>query len=152
MDGNNSYPPPQSVKEASDTADWLESMSPVVLREAEPWLQSDIVSAKKCSRSERAINAIYRTPQMSFSVSQGCEECSIKAAQSNQLAFHLCISHRPLESVSHCRHTPTGTVILDTKEQKGRQGDTEMHKVLRYESSEQLADKWCAPLWSQPRL
>lgn len=87
--------------------------------------------------------------QMSFSVSQDCEECSIKAAQSNQHAFHLCISHRPLESVSHCRHTPTGTVILDTKEQKRRQGDIEMHKVLCYESGEQLADKWRVPLWSQ---
>lgn len=87
------------------------------------------------------INAIYRpccrdkgkkTPQsLSFSVSQGCEVCSIKSAptscQSNQHAFHRCISHRPLESVSHCRHSPTGTIILDTKEQKMRKGETKTY-------------------------
>lgn len=64
-----------------------------------------------------------KTPQSpSFGVSQGCDVCSIKAAptccRSSRRAFHRCISHRPLESVSHCHHSPTGTIILGTKEQK----------------------------------
>ncbi len=104
------------------------------VRKKHPIHDCDVTSSQwKCSRSERVINAICRTfyrergggktPQsLSFSVSQGCEVCSIKAAptscQNNQHAFHRCISHRPLKSVSHCRHSPTGTIILDTKEQK----------------------------------
>lgn len=62
-----------------------------------------------------------------LSVLVRAEVCSIKAAptscQSIQHAFHRCISHRPLESVSHCRHSPTGTIILDTKEQKNKKGE-----------------------------
>lgn len=71
---------------------------------------------------------------LSFSVSLGCEVCSIRAAptscQSDQHAFHHRISHRPFESVSHCCHSPTGTVILDTKEQKRRKGRTEIQSLL----------------------
>ncbi len=87
-----------------------------------------------------------KAPQsLSFSVSQGRDACSIKAAptscQSSQRAFHRCISQRPLESVSHCHHSPTGTVILDTKEPKRRQEDFGIHKFRCYKFRAWRADK-----------
>lgn len=84
------------------------------------------------------INAIYRTFDFShcLSVLVRAVKCAqLKAAptscQSNQHAFHRCISW-PLESVSHCHHSPTGTIILDTKERNKKKGDG---GILKYTKS-----------------
>lgn len=89
-----------------------------------------------------------KTPQsLSLSVSLGCEVCSIKAAptscQSDQHAFHCCISHRPSESVSHCRHSSHRD--SNFRYQRAQKVDIEMHKATSLTDSKQMNDVRGAP-------
>lgn len=86
---------------------------------------SAIHGANSCSRQGRRDGGYIqnishstgkkRNPQF-LSVSPGCELCSVKAALRVTSAFHRYISNTSSERVCHRRHSPTGTVILDSRQ------------------------------------
>ena len=73
-----------------------------------------------------------------------------QAVRATSVHFTAASPTSPLESLSHRRHFPTGTVILDTKERKKQAGGTLKHtRVCAASSSQWCADKRRAPLSSQ---